>query len=188
MQQLVFNASDETAFNNAYMASLDPRIVAMMNISDPAARATQAQVLALKGLTIDVVLQVWGWSPYKTMALRQMYGYTWVPSALQNPVENAPGLTTGNLTPYDPNNPPPGSIKVSLNLTDYPPFPIPVLPPVPEQPYVGGLNFGTFYYVNVPAINAHLNDGQEIDQDGHRYIFHKFLNPMGFSYAFERIA
>jgi hypothetical protein len=45
--------------------------------------------------------------------MRQAAGYTWVPSAGQNPVEVAPGLgAVGNLAAYDPNNPPPGSIIV----------------------------------------------------------------------------
>jgi hypothetical protein len=38
-------------------------------------------------------------------------GYTWVPSALQQPVEVAPGLTYAGAS-YDPSKPPAGSIAV----------------------------------------------------------------------------
>jgi hypothetical protein len=55
---------------------------------------------------------VWGWDPGKTMAMRQDMGYTWVPSALQPSVTATPGLTAPGMTPYDPKNPPAGSIAV----------------------------------------------------------------------------
>jgi hypothetical protein len=55
---------------------------------------------------------VWGWDAGKVTAARESYGYTWVPSALQQPVAAAPGITGGGITPYDPKNPPSGSIQV----------------------------------------------------------------------------
>ncbi len=55
------------------------------------ARRWQPQ-LASEGYSIDVPIMVWGWDPSITTAMRQADGYTWVPSALQNPVEDAPGL------------------------------------------------------------------------------------------------
>jgi hypothetical protein len=46
-------------------------------------------------------------------SMRQAEGYTWVPSALQTPVEDAPGLpAVGTNSAYNPNNPPSGSIPV----------------------------------------------------------------------------
>ena len=56
---------------------------------------------------------VWGWDPSIVTSMRQADGYTWVPSALQNPVEVAPDFPpSGTLAAYDPNNPPAGSIAV----------------------------------------------------------------------------
>ena len=54
----------------------------------------------------------WGWDAAKTIEMRKMFGYTWVPSALQQPVTAAPGVTGPGITPYDPDHPPVGSIKV----------------------------------------------------------------------------
>ena len=47
----------------------------------------------------------------KSQPCGQDMGYTWVPSAFQNPVAAAPGLTNGSEG-YDPKNPPSGSIAV----------------------------------------------------------------------------
>jgi hypothetical protein len=51
------------------------------------------------------------------MTLRQNDGYTWVPSAMQPNIPIGPGIANvWNLPGYDPNNPPPGSIKVSTEF------------------------------------------------------------------------
>ena len=77
-------------------------------------RATLATQLASEGYSIDVPIMVWGWDPSTTMSMREADGYTWVPSALQTPVQDAPGLPSmGTLAAYDPNSPPAGSIAVS---------------------------------------------------------------------------
>jgi hypothetical protein len=82
-------------------------------MQDPEQRAAYAHTLASEGYTIDVPIMVWGWDPSIVTSMRQADGYTWVPSATQNPVAVAPGLgALGNLPAYDPNNPPPGSILV----------------------------------------------------------------------------
>ena len=73
---------------------------------------------------------IWGWSAYKVMTQRIAYGYTWTPSALMPPVQMAPGISQPGSIPYDPNSPPPGAIKVSLDPVDYPPF----APPAPPTP------------------------------------------------------
>lgn len=97
-----------------------------MNMSSPAeiARA-QANLLASMGRTgpadlVDNAIMVWGWDPVLTMQLRVSFGYTWTPSALSRPVEVAPGIIAPGQPSYDPNNPPPFSIKVSLSADDYP--------------------------------------------------------------------
>jgi len=69
--------------------------------------------LAAEGYKIDAPIMAWGWDPSSTMALRQEFGYTWVPSGYQSPIQEAPGMQLPGLTPYDPNNPPAGSIAVS---------------------------------------------------------------------------
>jgi len=77
-------------------------------------RPALAEQLANEGYAIDVPIMVWGWDPLSTMIARQTAGYTWVPSALQASIQEAPGVggVTG-ATPYDPSSPPAGSIPVS---------------------------------------------------------------------------
>ena len=97
-------------FDQAYWLSQPPEIQALQTI-DPTQRAAQAATLATNGFIIDVPIMVWGWDPATTMAARQSYGYTWVPSAGQQPIETAPGIAFGG-TAYNPNYPPSGSIAL----------------------------------------------------------------------------
>lgn len=101
--------------DDAYWAEQPTPVQALRNMTDPD-RSAMALQLAQQGYAIDVPIMVWGWDPLTTMVERQNYGYTWVPSALQSPVALAPGLSYPGLTPYDPNSPPPGSIKVSTDF------------------------------------------------------------------------
>jgi hypothetical protein len=104
----------QQAFDDSSWASQPPAVQALQNIQDPEQRAAMATQLANEGYSIDVPIMVWGWDPSITTAMRQADGYTWVPSALQNPVEVAPGLGgMGTMEAYNPNNPPAGSIAVS---------------------------------------------------------------------------
>ncbi|HTW66643.1 MAG TPA: hypothetical protein VME17_18605 [Bryobacteraceae bacterium] len=107
-------AADPTlAFDNAYWAQQPAAVQALRNMPE-SEREGYAQQLASEGYQIDVPIMVWGWDPSMVTSMRQADGYTWVPSAMQNPVEVAPGLgALGNLAAYNPNNPPPGSIAVS---------------------------------------------------------------------------
>jgi hypothetical protein len=50
------------------------------------------------------------------MVQRQIDGYTWVPAGNQPSIPLGPGLTFPGLTAYDPDNPPPGSIKVTTDF------------------------------------------------------------------------
>jgi hypothetical protein len=79
-----------------------------------------AQGLAHAGYIIDVPIDVWGWDALTTMTVRQNMGYTWVPSALQPPVSVVPGVNFPGLPGYDPASPPPGSVRVSTAIGDYP--------------------------------------------------------------------
>lgn len=104
--------STKTDYDDAYWAAQPPAVQQLRNISDPTQRAATAMQLATEGYTIDYPIMVEGWDPQIATQIREAAGYTWVPSALQQPVEVAPGLTFPGLTTYDPKNPPPGSIMV----------------------------------------------------------------------------
>lgn len=104
-------ASDE-AYDNAYWAAQPPAVQALRNISDYSQRTELASKLSAEGYDIDVPIMVYGWDPAKITAARESYGYTWVPSAMQTPVEEAPGISTPGATAYNANNPPSGSIAV----------------------------------------------------------------------------
>ena len=102
----------QQAFDQAYWASQPAAVQQLQDIQNPTQRAEFAEQLAEKGYSIDVPIMVWGWDPATTTAARQSMGYTWVPSALQQPVAVAPGLNYAGGASYDPANPPPGSITV----------------------------------------------------------------------------
>jgi len=99
-------------FDDAYWASQPAAVQALRNIDDPAERSIAAAQLAASGYKIDTPIMVWGWDPSKVTTLRQDMGYTWVPSAFQNPIAEAPGVNDNGSQPYDPSNPPSGSITV----------------------------------------------------------------------------
>ena len=106
------NADPTQAFDDAYWAQQPSAVQALRNMQ-PEQRAAAAHSLAAEGYTIDVPIMVWGWDPSITTDLRQSFGYTWVPSALQNPVESMPGnAPLPGMTAYNPNQPPAGSIPV----------------------------------------------------------------------------
>jgi hypothetical protein len=99
------------SFDQSYWANQPVAVQQLQNIQDPAQRTQVATQLAQDGYTIDVPIMAWGWDPQLTTQLRQADGYTWVPSAEQQPVEVAPGLTFAG-TSYNPAQPPAGSITV----------------------------------------------------------------------------
>jgi hypothetical protein len=102
----------QQAFDNAYWAAQPPAVQALQSMP-PNERATAAAQLASEGYSIDVPIMVWGWDPSIVTSAREAEGYTWVPSAMQNPVEVVPGLpSVGSLAAYNPTDPPSGSIMV----------------------------------------------------------------------------
>jgi len=117
-------AAQSRAEIEAYWVAQPPAVQQLRNVPDFGARSAMAQQLADQGYTIDKAIMVWGWDPMKTMLTRQMYGYTWVPNINQSSVSPGPGFALAGQTPYDPSNPPPGSIAVNtdfmngLNITD----------------------------------------------------------------------
>ena len=110
------------SFDDAYWASQPPAVQKLRDISDYDQRTQAAAQLMNQGYSIDVPIMMWGWDPQITMQLRQSYGYTWVPSATDNPIQTAPGLAVPGLAAYDPNSGTPGAIEVSTNANDYKPY------------------------------------------------------------------
>ena len=97
---------------DAYWAS-QPAAVQALRYAPDGQKGAMAEQLASEGYSVDVPIMVWGWDPLATMIQRQSEGYTWVPSAMQPSVQDAPGISMPGTTPYDPSNPPAGSIAVS---------------------------------------------------------------------------
>lgn len=100
----------------AYWAMQPPEVQALMNLRTVDQRMALARELASQGFIIDVPIMVWNWDPLATMIVRRNQGFTWVPSALQEPVQVAPGLSFPGLPSYNAANPPPGSILVSTDF------------------------------------------------------------------------
>lgn len=152
-------------------------------------REVAAKALALQGYIIDVPIDVWGWVVWAVMTERENFGYTWVPSALQPALINTPGNNLPGQAPYDPDHPPVGSIKVSTNIADYPPF-APPPPPVPVSGALVGLhefdNVYTFGPGSVGPNGFTVYDGQKVTQDGVVYTAHRAIGLMGESLFFTR--
>ena len=98
--------------DDAYWAKQPAAIQQLREIDDRDQRLVLGTQLASQGYAIDVPIMIWGWDAGKVTAMRQANGYAWVPSALQQPVTAAPGLTGPGIIPYDPAHPPIGSILV----------------------------------------------------------------------------
>jgi hypothetical protein len=191
-------AVTEQTFDTAYWAHQPPAVAALAKLSIDypntvaGGRTSTAIALATQGYTIDNAIDVWGWDPYQVMSLRQQYGYTWVPSLFQPPVQIAPGLSEAGLTPYNPNAPPAGSITVSLALSAYPPFnpPAPVVPVSSAAPAscvgsaLGAGFYAAPYFSSVQA--CALTNGLIYTADPRGYFtFHVVANPFGNSTWFS---
>jgi hypothetical protein len=100
------------SFDDAYWAAQPAAVQQLRNMDDYTERSQLAAQLTAQGYNIDVPIMVYGWDPAKITAARESYGYTWVPSAMQQPVSEAPGISTPGGQAYDPNHAPTGSIAV----------------------------------------------------------------------------
>jgi hypothetical protein len=103
--------------DQAYWAEQPAAVQALQNMPLDQ-RGQAALALAQQGYTIDVPIMVDGGDPLTIMMERQQYGYTWVPSAMQSPVDLAPGLNFPGLNAYDASNPPAGSIAVTTAFAE----------------------------------------------------------------------
>lgn len=179
--------SNQLDFDKAYWAAQTPEVRALGAIDDLAQRIKRGAELATKGFTVDVPVMVWGWDPYLVMKMRSDFGYTWVPSALQPAVTIAPGISQPGTISYDPSRPPAGSIRVSTNIADYPPFD----PPVPPPPHpaqdgpVGLQNLGTLYY-SVPG--EVYPDGAQFTDTRGTFLKHVVFTPFGRTNYWEKVA
>jgi hypothetical protein len=107
------NTDSGTSADDAYWSAQPAAVQQLRGIQSLDERQALGEELANEGYSIDVPIMIWGWDAGKVTAARESYGYTWVPSALQQPVSAAPGITGGGITPYDPSKPPSGSIQVA---------------------------------------------------------------------------
>lgn len=176
----------QAIFDSAYWAHQAPPVAALQNMAGdfgaptPSGRTSTAMALATQGYSVDVPIMVWGWDPYLVMLSREQYGYTWVPSALSAPVQMAPGVAEAGQIPYDAANPPAGSIKVSLALSDYPPYLSPVSAPPPAVPSAScvGVATGAGFYSAINGAGCPANDGQVYSGDGRgTFVFHLSVSP-----------
>jgi hypothetical protein len=101
-----------SAADDAYWAQQPAAVQQLRAIESEPEREQVASQLASQGYSIDVPVMVWGWDAGITTQMRESDGYTWVPSALQQNIAEAPGVFSPGLTPYNPASPPPGSISV----------------------------------------------------------------------------
>jgi hypothetical protein len=181
-------STTQQLFDAAYWASQPPEVQALISIADQEQRANQAATLASNGFTIDVPIMVWGWDPYLVMTMRAQFGYTWVPSALQPPVTIAPGAAQPGVVAYNPSDPPPGSITVSTNIADYPPFIAPPQPtpqtPAGDDP-VGLQSVGNIY-LSVPGET--YADGATYTDSRGAFQKHIVVTPFGRSSYWELVS
>jgi hypothetical protein len=101
---------------DAYWAQFPKEVQALRDIPFREDRIPVAWGLVSRGFTVDAEIMVLGNDPYETMLMRQQSGYTWTPAMGQEPIHVLPGLQYPGRASYDPNNPPAGSIPVSLDF------------------------------------------------------------------------
>lgn len=168
---------DNKQFNDAYWLHQPKEVRVLRDIPDVEKSAQVVQDLALKYL-IDLPIMVWGWDPYKVMLMRESYGYTWVNSAGQPPPRVAPRTDFPNdigIKPYDPNNPPPGSIKVSTKISDYPPVDPPSAPAKPKPSSHIGPDMGGGFFTQIDPDTDTSKEGDLVTGlDGAMYKFRKY--------------
>lgn len=157
-----------------YWNSLDLKARALRSL-EPQARFDLAVELAKQGYRIDRAIMLdQAMLPQDVMAVRLANGFTWVPAANQPNIPTMPGDDMPGQTPYDPAHPPAGSIPVSVDAADYPPFggeqPTPVAKPSVGESFVTAKG-----HIFLPGIGLNQNliaEGQTVTQDSVAYLAH----------------
>ena len=107
------------------------------------------KLLGTPGVVVDEQIDFGGVDPYTEMFDRQMQGDTWVPAGL-GAVQCVTIAQYGCVVVPTTGSVPAGAIKVSTNLTDYPPYPVPQSP-VGVQSNIGPQAIGPYYAVIGPV-------------------------------------
>lgn len=166
-----FDQAAVEAFRAAYWLA-QPGPVRVLQATPASQRYALAVQLAMQGYKIDEDIMVDGGEPLIVMVIRLANGFTWVPNAAQQNLPTMPGADLPGLPAYDPKNPPPGSIIVSTNIADFPPFDPPAAPTtpitIPIGPKFGGFQIavtinGAQVQCDVYASSAqqHFPEGQQ---------------------------
>lgn len=161
---LDFDLATQQAFNAAYWASFPPAIrqtFSPENEEPYETRKAKALAFAQQGYKLDTFIMLMKQDPYITMRLLQQFGFSSVPALGEEPVTLPPSLG-------GPSNA--GSIKVSLNLADYPPYPVPVVPPASARMPVGPLLTGKTYVALMPESHVFAN-GESVQFGDKKYVF-----------------
>lgn len=183
--------TDRKTFDALYDASLRPEVAALLRLAPNSdARVAAATRLARAGALIDNPILVEGWSPFVVMTACEQYRMTWVPSLLQASLGSPGGIALPGVAPepgqtaYDPSKPPTGSIKVSLDSVDYPPFGTVTPPPPPVLTTSAvGVDEGMGYFGATPLARelydtGQLSDGQTYTSDPRgKFVFHATDSP-----------
>ncbi len=161
---LDFDLATQHAFNSAYWMSFPPII---RSTFDPAseeayeARKAKAVAFSQQGYKIDTFIMLMKQDPYVTMRLLQQMGFKSVPALGEEPVTLPPSLGGPSSA---------GSIKISLDLADYPPYPVPVVPPTAARSPLGPLLTGSQFIALMPESHTYAN-GESATFEGKRYTF-----------------
>jgi hypothetical protein len=100
---------------DAYWAQQPAAVQALRYMPQGPEKDALALKLSNQGYSIDTQIMVMGWDPQMTMAAREGFGYTWVPSYGQPAITVQPGISDPYMSSnYNPASPPAGSIPVSL--------------------------------------------------------------------------
>lgn len=162
-----------TAFNKTYALSLDPEVRALyqrrvegdptetpgIRITHPADIKAAALDLAGKGKAFIGDIIALGSDPHGWFESRWNMGFRFYPSMLQDAPHNVDGWN-------DPSNRPPGSLRVSIDLADFPAFidPTAVAPPPPS---VIGNQIPGFFIGGKQAYAAGVITGVPISDQPH---------------------
>lgn len=91
-----------------------PEVLALRTNDDDRDRIEKAVALAKAGQILDHAVDIRQQDAKAMMDLRRAYGYTWIPNAIMDNVQIAPGLSGpfSHLSQYDPTAAPVGAIFV----------------------------------------------------------------------------